>query len=109
MSCRHRIRQSMHSRSPGARSEDHLCKIKICEKKISYLFVFFNYFKYWSYLLLTFYVFGNAEMELFRHLLETWHAVENIHPSQNPYSVHEPVYQASLLSITENLLCNTNT
>ena len=33
-SSRHRIRQSMHSRSPGARSEDHLCKIKICEKNI---------------------------------------------------------------------------
>ena len=48
-------------------------------------------------------------MELFRHLLETWHAVENIHPSQNPYSVHEPVYQSSLLSITESLLCNNNT
>ena len=48
-------------------------------------------------------------MELFRHLLETWHALENIHPSQNPYSVHEPVYQASLLSITESLLCNNNT
>ena len=48
-------------------------------------------------------------MELFRHLLGTWHAVENIRPSQNPYSVHEPGYQASLLSITESLLCNTNT
>ena len=30
----------------------------------------FNYFKYWSYFLLTFYTFGNAEMELFRQLLE---------------------------------------
>ena len=30
----------------------------------------FNYFKYWSYILLTFYAFGNAEMELFRQLLE---------------------------------------
>ena len=30
----------------------------------------FNYFKYWSYLLLTFYAFGNAKMESFRQLLE---------------------------------------
>ena len=41
MGSRHRIRQSMHSRSPGARSEDHLCKIKICEKKKKKNIVFF--------------------------------------------------------------------
>ena len=48
-------------------------------------------------------------MELFRLLLVKWHAVENAHFSQNPYSGHEPVYQVSLLSITEGLHCNTNT
>ena len=37
-------------------------------------------------------------MELLKTWHETWHAVENIHPSRNPYSVHEPVYQASLNS-----------
>ena len=66
-----------------------------------------NYFKYWSHLSLTFYAFGNAEMELFRQLLEKWHAAEYAHPSQNPYSVHKPVYQASLLSITESLVIPT--
>ena len=30
----------------------------------------FIYFEYWSHLLITFYAFGNAEMEFFRHLLE---------------------------------------
>ena len=46
-------------------------------------------------------------MELFRQLLEKWHAAEYAHPSQNPYSVHKPVYQASLLSITESLVIPT--
>ena len=47
-------------------------------------------------------------MELFRQLLEKWHAAEYAHPSQNPYSVHKPVYQASLLSITESLVIPTS-
>ena len=38
-----------------------------------------NYFKYWSYLLLTFYAFENAELELFKQMLEKLHAVEIAH------------------------------
>ena len=46
-------------------------------------------------------------MKLFRQMLEKWHTVKSIHPLRKAYSSYEPVYQASLLSVTESLLCNT--
>ena len=45
----------------------------------------YDYFMYWSYLLIIFRAFENAKLKFFRHLSEKWHVVENIFPLQKRF------------------------